>query len=83
MTRENNLDRAKFLAVRDGGLTEEEADRMIEDNQDLFEPEYDCELCEDTGEVDVLETVWQGEPHQAPTGTRKCICVLGDGDYED
>lgn len=47
-------------------------------------PEYDCEYCEDTGEVDVMEYVWKGDPHMAPTGTRRCPhCCPSDDDYDD
>lgn len=46
--------------------------------------DFDCEFCEDTGENTIMETVYAGEPHQAPTGTQKCICRLPDADdYDD
>jgi len=73
-------------AMKSIGLPQDEAEAMYEDFGSQFEPDEDeevCEHCDGTGEVTVMETVWAGEPHQAPTGTRKCICVLGDGDYED
>ena len=39
-----------------------------------------CALCLGTGEVTTMETVYQGEPHVAPTGTEKCLCQLKDVD---
>lgn len=47
------------------------------------EVEYDCEICQDTGEVDTMESVYPGEPHQAPIGTQKCECRLRDPDDYD
>lgn len=35
-----------------------------------------CTYCNGTGEVDSMEQVYPGEPHQAPIGTRKCECQL-------
>lgn len=72
------------------GLTEDEAEMMLEDmgirDGDFEEGEdegYDCEFCNDTGKVTVMETVYQGEPHLAPTGTEVCVCRLDidDADY--
>lgn len=43
-----------------------------------------CALCDGTGEVTTMETVWAGEPHTAPIGTEKCICQLKEEDeYDD
>ena len=39
-----------------------------------------CEYCDGTGEQDEMES--DGEGHEAPTGTRKCLCQLSD-DEED
>lgn len=47
------------------------------------EVEEVCEFCLGEGEVTTMETVWPGEPHQAPIGTQKCICRLGDGPDRD
>ena len=45
---------------------------------------YECEFCEDTGEVTVDEYVYPGEPHTAPIGSRKCVCRLPDpDDYQE
>lgn len=41
-----------------------------------------CEDCEGTGEVSCDEAVYQGEPHTASVGTRKCICQLNNEDNE-
>lgn len=40
----------------------------------IVNEEPNCEICEDTGEVDKMEQVYDGEPHYAPTGTEKCEC---------
>ncbi len=40
-----------------------------------------CEYCNGTGEMDLMES--DGEGHEAPTGTRKCLCQLSeDSDNE-
>ena len=44
--------------------------------------QYDCETCEDTGEVTTMETVYAGEPHQAPTGTGRCPDCRGEDDAD-
>lgn len=49
----------------------------------IEEKKFNCEMCEDTGEVTVDEQVYPGEPHTAPIGTRKCICQLPDEDDYD
>ena len=38
------------------------------------EVEQVCAECLGTGEVTTMEYVYPGEPHQAPIGTRTCIC---------
>lgn len=52
--------------------------------QDCGEPAsanlYDCEICEDTGEVSAMETVYPNEPYQAPTGTQICECKIVEED---
>lgn len=40
----------------------------------VVEKEYDCEDCEDTGEVSCMESVYPGEPHMAMVGTEMCHC---------
>jgi len=35
-----------------------------------------CEHCDGAGEVQTMEKVWAGEPHEAPIGTKKCVCKL-------
>ena len=42
-----------------------------------------CEYCGGTGEVDVMESVYPNEPHQALVGTQKCICQLHEEDEYD
>lgn len=48
-----------------------------------IEKTFDCEFCEDTGETDVMESVYPGEAHQAATGTQKCICQIHEDDGND
>lgn len=53
---------------------------------EVFEVEkkYDCEDCQDTGEVSCMEVVYPGEPHMADVGTRPCHCQARDeDDYDD
>lgn len=66
------------------GIPEDEAENVLEDMgvRDGDEEDDTCEFCDGTGEVDVMESVYAGEPHQAPTGTKKCICQLSDADDE-
>ena len=33
---------------------------------------FECETCEDTGEVSTMEQVTPGEPHMADVGTEPC-----------
>lgn len=44
-----------------------------------------CGECLGTGQVVVMEQVYQGEPHEAPIGLRPCLCKkqLHDGDGDD
>lgn len=35
-----------------------------------------CDLCQDTGEIDVYEQVYPNEPHMAYTGKETCVCKL-------
>lgn len=35
-----------------------------------------CAECLGTGEVTTMEAVYPNEPHQAPIGTKPCICQL-------
>lgn len=46
------------------------------------EGSFECEICQDTGEVTVDEYVYPGEPHTAPIGSRPCICRL-PGEYDE
>lgn len=43
---------------------------------------YDCDICQDTGEVSCMEAVYPGEPHMADVGTQKCECQLNNTDEE-
>lgn len=45
--------------------------------------EKECEFCGGTGEVDSWGAVYQGEPHMALIGTKKCVCQFKDEDYND
>lgn len=62
-------------------------DQAIEDLEIPYE--YECDICEDTGETTEMETVYAGEPHVAPIGSRTCICRIhededdGDDRQED
>lgn len=38
------------------------------------EKEFDCEDCQDTGEIDCMGYVYPGEPHQAMIDSRPCHC---------
>jgi len=37
---------------------------------------YTCEICCDTGMVDVMDQVYDNEPHMANVGCRRCECTL-------
>jgi len=65
-------------AMRSIGLPEDEAEIMFDDmGMDFEDEELEvCEYCAGTGEITAMETVYAGEPHQAPTGTQKCICKI-------
>ena len=43
----------------------------------------ECGACGGTGIVSVMESVYPGEPHQAPTGTQECIECNGTGEIEE
>jgi len=52
--------------------------------QNASQEEEDCEYCQGTGEITVDEQVYQGEPHTAGIGTRRCICTLPEpDDYQE
>jgi tartrate dehydratase alpha subunit/fumarate hydratase class I-like protein len=53
-------------------------EKLIEDLEIPYE--FECDICEDTGETTVMERVYPNEPHEAPTGTQTCICRLHDND---
>ena len=38
--------------------------------------EEPCAVCGGTGEVEIMERVYPGEPHTAPIGSQKCMCIL-------
>jgi len=57
---------------------QEESEKDLEEEGE--EETEECELCGGTGEVDQCESVWVGEPHQAFTGKRPCICRIDDSD---
>lgn len=50
----------------------------VREDEDAFvwEAEDVCEYCGGTGEITTMESVYAGEPHQAPIGTQTCICQL-------
>lgn len=35
-----------------------------------------CEMCNGTGEIDCMESVYPNEPHMAMVGSRTCECQL-------
>ena len=41
-------------------------------NKEKETEKYDCETCQDTGEVSCMERVYPGEPHMANIGTEPC-----------
>ncbi len=41
---------------------------------------FECDICEDTGEVTTMEKVYNGEPHEAPIGSKTCICRIQEED---
>lgn len=49
------------------------------------EEETTCPLgiCDGSGEVSCMDTVWPGEPHMADVGTRKCECRLEEEEDDD
>jgi hypothetical protein len=53
----------------------------LADANDLIKP---CDTCGGSGEVSVMEPVYQGEPHMADTGTASCPeCSAGHEEVED
>lgn len=43
-----------------------------------------CETCLGTGEVDVMEYVYPGEPHMAPIDTGRCPdCYSDESDFDN
>lgn len=44
---------------------------------------FDCDMCEDTGEVSTMEYVYAGEPHMADIGTKPCICRMQERDSDE
>jgi hypothetical protein len=53
-------------------------ERLNEENNDEV-----SETCGGTGEVTTMETVYPGEPHQAPIGTAPCPDCSPEPDYDD
>ena len=69
-----------------------EAEYVYNDNNDgylcpkcklICEVEEVCADCLGTGEVTTMETVYAGEPHQAPIGTRRCHCQQKEQEYDN
>jgi len=56
-------------------FTPEEVQSWFKEN---VEQHVNCDVCQDTGEIECMETVYAGEPHQAMVGTRKCLCQIDD-----
>lgn len=76
------LDRVEEHDPKEAKADKEKAyEKLIEDLEIPYE--FECDICEDTGETTVMETVYAGEPHVAPTGTQTCICRLHEDDYDD
>lgn len=65
------------------GNTPEKIAELIKKGVIREEVEYDCDICEDTGEVSAMESVYAGEPHQAPIGVQKCECQLHEDDSRE
>lgn len=42
----------------------------------LVDSEQMCGKCHDTGEVDTMESIYPGEPHMGPVGSRPCDCRI-------
>jgi len=59
-----------------GYLKEDFANKVIEDD-------IPCPICGGSGEVTVMEPVYQREPHMAAVGTRPCECQLIEEDEYD
>ena len=56
-----------------GILAQSEDAKILSGEINLEEP---CSVCGGTGEVEVMERVYPGEPHIAPIGSQKCMCIL-------
>lgn len=48
-----------------------------------MQTKYECEFCEDTGEVTTMEAVYAGEPHTAPIGSGTCPHCKAEDEYDD
>ncbi len=59
-----------------------EKEMLNNENRDPNNEEEICEECGGTGEVDVIEPVYPGEPHMADVGTRPCVCQIKDEDEQ-
>lgn len=75
--REGNVPEAHEVVIAFNGQRRE---MTLREFLETFEFEgLPCLTCEGTGEQEVMETVYPGEPHQAPTGTAPCIDCEGTG----
>lgn len=54
--------------------------KLIDDLEIPYE--FNCDICEDTGETTTMEQVYAGEPHVAPIGTQVCVCQIHEREYE-
>jgi len=62
------------------GESPERIKELIE--KGTIEIEYECETCQDTGEVAEMEYVYPNEPHQASIGTGRCPDCTGENDAD-
>lgn len=76
------LDRVEEHDPQEAKKDREKAyEKLIEDLEIPYE--FECDICEDTGETTVMERVYANEPHEAPIGTQTCICRLHEDDGDD
>jgi hypothetical protein len=61
--------------------TEEEW--LIENNQKCMKEDIVCPLglCDGSGEIDCMDTVFAGEPHTALIGSRRCEHLSEEDDF--
>lgn len=73
----------KLLTEAESAMRGDRLEVKLEESDIKVEFEIVCEHCLGEGEVTTMEQVWPGEPHTAPIGTRKCVCILEDQEKLD